>query len=64
MIKVTMCMYLLIVYLKFMGILSLGMQQILSLLQSNLFERRDLTALLYNEPPQHLISVTSDTITV
>jgi hypothetical protein len=49
MIWVTMCMYPLIAYLKFMGITSLGMQQIL--LQSNLFERRDLTALLYNEPP-------------
>ena len=59
-----MCMYLSVACLKFMGILSLGMQQIPSLLQSNLFERRDLTALLHNEPPQPQISVTSDTITV
>ena len=50
--------------LKFMGKPGPGGQQILGLLQSNLFERRDLTALLHNEPPQPLISVTSDTITV
>ena len=55
-IWVAMCMYLLIAYLKFLSKLGLGMQQILRLLQLNLFERRDLMALLRGGPPQPLTS--------
>lgn len=51
-IWVAMCMYLLIAYLQFMSQLGLGMQQILRLLQLNLFERRDLMALLRGDPPE------------
>lgn len=51
-IWVAMCMYLLIAYLQFMSKLGLGMQQILRLLQLNLFERRDLMALLRGDPPE------------
>ena len=55
-IWVAMCMYLLIAYLKFLSKLGLGMQQILRLLQLNLFERRDLMALLRGDPPQPITS--------
>ncbi len=47
-----LCMYLLIAYLQFMSKLGHGMQQILRLLQLNLFERRDLMALLRGDPPE------------
>jgi len=50
-IWVAMCMYLLLAYLQFMSKLGLGMQPILRLLQLNLFERRDLMALLRGAPP-------------
>jgi putative transposase len=39
-----------------MGKLGLGMQQILHLLQLNLFERRDLNAQLRGDPPEPRIS--------
>jgi putative transposase len=39
-----------------MNKLGLGMQQILHLLQLNLFERRDLNALLRTGPPQPRVS--------
>jgi Transposase DDE domain/Domain of unknown function (DUF4372) len=55
-IWIAMCMYLLIAYLQFRSKLSLGMQPILRLLQLNLFERRDLMALLRGDPPEPLIS--------
>ena len=51
-IWVAMCMYLLLAYIKFMSTLGLGMQQILRLLQLNLFERRDLQSLLRGDPPE------------
>lgn len=55
-IWVAMCMYLLIAYLQFMSKLGLGLQQILRLLQLNLFERRDLMALLRGDPPEPMTS--------
>jgi len=55
-IWIAMCMYLLLAYIRFMSKLGLGMQQILRLLQLNLFERRDLNALLRGDPPQPRIS--------
>jgi len=51
-IWVAMCMYLLLAYIKFSSKLNLSFQQILRLLQLNLFERRDLLHLLKGDPPQ------------
>ena len=50
-IYVALCMYLLLAYLKFLSQIALSLQQILRLLQLNLFERRDLGGLLKGEPP-------------
>jgi hypothetical protein len=55
-IWVAMCMYLLLAYIKFTSKLGLGLQQILRLLQLNLFERRDLHVLLRGDPPVPNIS--------
>jgi hypothetical protein len=55
-IWVAMCMYLLLAYIRFLSKLGLGMQQILRLLQLNLFDRRDLNALLRGDPPEPHIS--------
>lgn len=45
-----MCIYLLIAFIKFQSKLQKSMQQILRLLHLNLFEKRDLMALLRGEP--------------
>lgn len=50
-IWIAMCMYLLLCKLKFSSDIVLSFQQILRLLQLNLFERRDLLHLLVGEPP-------------
>ena len=50
-IWIAMCVYLLIAYIKFCNKVSLSLQQILRLLQLNLFERRDLLILLGDDPP-------------
>lgn len=47
-----LCISLLLAYLKFTARLGWSMQQILRLLQLNLFMRRDLMALLRGDPPQ------------
>ena len=57
-IWIAMCAYLLLAYLKFQSKLTQSMQQILRVLQLNLFEKRDLIALLRcdpvrSEPPDH-----------
>lgn len=49
-IWIAMCAYLLIAYLKFRSGLHLSFQQILRLLQMNLFEKRDLMILLSGDP--------------
>ena len=49
-IWIEMCMYLLIAFIKFQSRLVKSMQQILRLLQLNLFEKRDLMALLRGDP--------------
>ncbi|MBL9035461.1 MAG: IS4 family transposase [Rhodospirillaceae bacterium] len=46
-----LCVSLLLAYLKFSSRIDLSMQQIARLLQLNLFLRRDLMALLRNQPP-------------
>lgn len=50
-IWIALCVSLLIAFLKFSARIDLSMQQIARLLQLNLFIRRDLLALLKNEPP-------------
>ncbi len=49
-ILIALCVYLLLAFLKFRATLDLSMQQMLRLLQLNLFERRDLMALF--KPPK------------
>ncbi len=50
-IWIALCIYLLLAFIKFQSKLRKTMQQILRLLQLNLFEKRDLLALLRGEPP-------------
>lgn len=52
-IWIAMCVYLLIAFLKFQSSITKSMQQILRVLQMNLFEKRDLTALLRGDPPSN-----------
>jgi IS4 transposase len=49
-IWIALCMYLLLAFIKFQSKLNKSMQQILRLLQLNLFEKRDLLALLRGDP--------------
>ena len=50
-IWIAMCVYLLIAFLKFQSGLTKSMQQLLRLLQLNLFDKRDLMALFRGNPP-------------
>jgi putative transposase len=50
-IWIALCVYLLLAFIKFQSRLTKSMQQILRLLQLNLFEKRDLMALLRGDPP-------------
>jgi len=50
-IWIALCMYLLLTFLKFQSKLTKSMQQILRLLHLNLFEKRDMMALLRGDPP-------------
>ncbi len=52
-IWIAMCVYLLLAFIKFQSKLKKSMQQILRLLQLNLFEKRDLMALLRGDPVHH-----------
>ena len=49
-IWIAMCIYLLIAFIKFQSKLTKSMQQILRILHLNLFEKRDLMALLRGDP--------------
>ncbi len=51
-IWIALCVYLLLAFLKFQSRLKKSMQQMLRLLQLNLFEKRDLMALLRGDPPR------------
>ncbi len=51
-IWIAICIYLLLAFLKFVSQLGQSMQQILRLLQLNLFDRRDLLQLLSGGPPE------------
>jgi putative transposase len=50
-IWIALCVYLLLAFIKFQSKLTKSMQQVLRLLQLNLFEKRDLMALLRGDPP-------------
>jgi putative transposase len=50
-IWIALCVYMLLAFIKFQSKLKKSMQQILRLLQLNLFEKRDLMALLRGDPP-------------
>ncbi len=50
-IWIALCVYLLLAFIKFQSKLKKSMQQMLRLLQLNLFEKRDLMALLRGDPP-------------
>ncbi len=51
-IWIALCVYLLLAFIKFQSGLKKSTQQILRLLQINLFEKRDLLALLRGDPPR------------
>ncbi len=51
-IWIAMCVYLLLAFLKFQSQATKSMQQILRLFQLNLFEKRDLLALMRGDPPE------------
>ena len=51
-IWIALCVYLLLAFLKFQSKLQKSPQQILRILQLNLFEKRDLMALLRGDPPR------------
>ena len=53
-IWIAMCAYLLVAFLKFQSGLHKSLQQILRILHLNLFEKRDLMALLWNDPGEQL----------
>ena len=55
-IWIAICMYLLLSYIKFLNHIQPSLQQIIRLLQLNLFERRDLLELLRGDPPEPLVS--------
>ena len=50
-IWIAMCIYLMLCFMKFESKLTKSMQQLIRLLQLNLFEKRDLLALLRGDPP-------------
>jgi len=51
-IWIALCVYLLLAFIKFQSRLQKSTQQILRILQLNLFEKRDLMALLRGDPPR------------
>ena len=55
-IWIAVCVFLLLAYLKFVSKVRGSIQQVLRLLQLNLFERRDLLALLRGDPPEPKVS--------
>ena len=51
-IWIALCIYLILAFIKLRSKLSKSMQQILRLMQMNLFEKRDFMALLRGDPPE------------
>lgn len=52
-IWIAMCVYLILAFLKLQSVTNKSMQQILRLLQFNLFEKRDLMALIRGDVVHH-----------
>jgi putative transposase len=52
-IWIALCVYLLLAFIKFQSKLQKSLQQIVRLLHLNLFEKRDLMALLRGDPPSN-----------
>lgn len=63
-IWIAMCVYLLLAFIKFQSKLTKSLQQILRLLQLNLFEKRDLMALLRGDPPDRKMIETHQMVRV
>ena len=61
-IGIAMCVYLLLSYIKFLNHIQPSLQQMLRLLQLNLFERRDLLELLKGDPQEPRISLHQTTL--
>ena len=55
-IWIAVCVYLLLSYIKFLSNIQPSLQQMLRLLQINLFDRRDWLELLRGDPPEPRIS--------
>ena len=55
-IWIAMCVYLLLSYIRFLHKIQPSLQQMLRLLQLNLFERRNLLELLRGDPPKPPVS--------
>ena len=55
-IWIALCIYLLLAHLRFASQLDRNLQQVLRLLNLNLFDRRDLLSLLRGDPPVPKIS--------
>ena len=55
-IWIAICVYLLLAYLKFASQIDKSSQQILRLLQLNLFDRRELRSLLIGDPPNSSVT--------
>jgi len=53
-IWIALCVYLILAVIKLQSKIDKSMQQILRLLQMNLFEKRDLIALLRGDPPDRI----------
>ena len=51
-IWIAMCVYLLLSYIKFLNHIQPSLQQMLRILQLNLFDRRNLLELLRGDPPE------------
>jgi len=56
-IWIAMCAYLLLAWIKFSSQIDRSLQQMIRLLQLNLFERRELLPLLRGDPPEQMNNV-------
>lgn len=61
-IWIALCAYLLLAFIKFQSKIGRSAQQILRLLQLNLFEKRDLIALLRGDPPEFQVHDSSQMV--
>ena len=61
-IGIAMCVYLLLSYIKFLNHIQPSLQQMLQLLQLNLFERRGLLEILRGNPPEPPVSPNQTTL--